>query len=247
MLINHKIFNLPPYISTSWNNVQGLHMRGNVLVVTLLAGENVEISDLSEELLKKIFLAHLAYLENTGDPRSTPNVTENPSNTNFDPNTVFQFGQSMDGLGTAMQHNPALSNIPDLPSEFLEKIGAIANIVAPEEISALPKPENHCNCPHCQIARAITGNIEVQIIHPEHEHHDHEEPIVSAEELHFQQWKIEQTGDQLFEVTNKLEPTEKYHVFLGNPIGCTCGEPGCVHIPAVLKLRTLFKILDRRF
>ena len=62
-----------------------------------------------------------------------------------------------------------------------------------------------------------------------------QEEEVTDRDLSFQQWAIEQTGDKLFCVTNKLDRLEKYNVFLGDPVGCTCGIQGCEHILAVLK------------
>ena len=47
--------------------------------------------------------------------------------------------------------------------------------------------------------------------------------------------EITQTGDKLFTVVNKLDPQENYHVYLGHPVGCTCGKQGCEHILVVLK------------
>ncbi len=88
---------------------------------------------------------------------------------------------------------------------------------------AFPKPEPHCNCPHCQIARAMHG-IEKQEL---------EEPV-SDEDLKFRDWEIKQTGEKLYSVTNPIDPSEQYTVFLGEPVGCTCGHSHCEHIKSVL-------------
>ena len=61
-----------------------------------------------------------------------------------------------------------------------------------------------------------------------------DEPVPDAE-LSFQEWDIVQTGKDLFHVSSRLDPNEQYNVFLGNPVGCTCGKAGCEHILAVLK------------
>ena len=127
-----------------------------------------------------------------------------------------------------MQHNPAQANSPDLPEEVLNKVSAIAKIVTPEDMKSLPKAEPHYNCIHCQIARAIHKGIQ----NMDGEREDEEE--VADEELQFQQWDIKQKGE-LFVVTNRLDTAEQYHVYLGNPVGCTCGKSGCEHIVAVLK------------
>ncbi len=57
---------------------------------------------------------------------------------------------------------------------------------------------------------------------------------VSEEELKFKMWDIEEIDETLFKVTNPLDANEHYNVYLGNPIGCTCGKKNCEHIKAVL-------------
>ena len=57
---------------------------------------------------------------------------------------------------------------------------------------------------------------------------------VTIDDLRFREWDIKQTGDKLYTVANPLHAEEHYTVFLGSPIGCTCGEQNCQHIRAVL-------------
>ena len=54
MIINHKFLIIPPHISTSWNNVLGIHMKDATLVITLSVGDAIHISGLSNELIEKI-------------------------------------------------------------------------------------------------------------------------------------------------------------------------------------------------
>jgi hypothetical protein len=239
MIINSKIFHLPPYISISWNYVAALHLGGTSLIVTTLKGNLITVPNLSPELLEKIFQAHALYLENNTSQEKSPSGLTSAKNLqpfaqalmNAEQNMElpFRFGFStFDGLGSALQHNQAQSNAPDLPEEILQKISAIAKIVTPEDQAVLPKAEPHCNCMHCQIARAI--NTGINIID---EQSNSEEPV-SEDELNFQPWEIQQNGDKMYTVTNRLTLL-KYNVYLGEPIGCTCGQVGCEHILAVLK------------
>jgi hypothetical protein len=78
---------------------------------------------------------------------------------------------------------------------------------------------------HCQVARAI---------HNESSLKKENEDIVTEEDLRFRIWDIHQTGEKLYTVTNPLDPREQYNVFLGSPLGCTCGQNNCDHIKAVL-------------
>ena len=238
MRINNKILSIPPYLSTSWNHVLALHMKDSTLVVCLNDGSTVDVPNLKPEIIEMIFSAHASYLERQSErPNpSQPNYPTKASNSLFstlanDADIPFRLGfGTFDALGSALQHNPSQANAPDLPKEILSKISAIAKIVAPEETVNLPKPEPHCNCIHCQIAKAISsglGEPQQQL--------EAEEEEVSSEDLSFCQWEITQTGDKLYTVINRLDSKEKYSVYLGHPLGCTCGKQGCEHILAVLK------------
>ena len=161
MKINAKIFNLPPYISTSWNKVTALHMDGTILIVTLVNGENIRIPNLPPDIIAAIFQSHASYLEQEGSVVKSQNpFAQALMNAEQGAEPPFKFGfTTMDGLGAVLQHNPEQSDSPDLPPEIIQKISTIAKIVSPEDQAALPKPEPHCNCMHCQIARAITQGL----------------------------------------------------------------------------------------
>jgi hypothetical protein len=235
MKINEKMLYLPPYLSTTWSQVKALYDKNGTLIVTLADGDTVNVPGLSSEEIKQIFNMHAAYLEhatipNINDQRFVAPFNFMPSKNEENPESPLKlaFG-AFDSLGTAMQHNPAQSNAPNLPQEILNKIAAISKIVAPEEINSLPEAEPHCNCFHCQIARAIHKGL-----HPV-EQIESEGEIVSDAELQFQEWEIKQMDDKIFQVINRLDNREQYQVYLGEPVGCTCGKQNCEHIVAVLK------------
>jgi hypothetical protein len=249
MKINDKMLSLPPYLSTPWSNVRTIHMKGSNLIISLHDGDTVAIPGLSQPLIDAIFSLHAAYLEREINEQSS--LLENPQQKANIPinqpwsqafllgdqnaDQSIRFGVGLEGMASALQHNSAQMYAPDLPKPILDKIAAIAKIVAPEDVNALPKAEPHCNCVHCQIARAIT-----QAAHPEAENitaspKEELEEKVSAEDLNFQQWEISQSGEKLYTVINRLDTNEKYSVYLGHPVGCTCGRTGCEHILAVLK------------
>lgn len=233
MKINDKILSIPPYISTNWSYIKSLQMKGPFLVITLMGGESINIPNLKGEIIEQIFTAHANYLENafenpkeqgTGFAQTfiNPETTEMP----------FKLGiGSIDGLGNPLMHNPNQRDAPDIPKQILQKIATIAKIISPEELTLMPKAEPHCNCLHCQIARAINNAVDPE----QTKHHEEHEEIVKDDELSFQQWEVCQTGDKLFTVINRLDTQEKYSVYLGHPVGCTCGKSTCEHIVAVLK------------
>lgn len=241
MKINNKILSIPPHISTSWKNVRAIHTRGNIVIVHLNDGETIHIPGLSPEIIQNIFAAHASYIEEDAltskadpvNPSAEPGKINNPfaqafSNMEQGGEFPFRLGiANMEGMGAALQHNSSQKDMPDLPLPILQKIAAIAKIVSPEDIQSLPKPEPHCNCMHCQIARAIIQEIQPST-------HEVEDDVSDAE-LSFQQWEINPSGDKLFTVINRLDPKERYSVYLGHPLGCTCGNSNCEHIIAVLK------------
>lgn len=241
MFVNDKYFSLPPFISTSWEHVLALNLeQDTTLLVVLTTGKEIRIPNMTEENLTAIFKAHGCYLEREIHRKRNMELEQkahansllfNPVQNEELPLLRFGMGAT-DGFGTALQHNPAQSDSPELPPEILDKISGIAKVLAPDDIGMLPQPVDHCNCYHCQIARAIRESLGIV---PEIHLTASQEEIVSDEELTFQQWNIQQTGEKLFTVINKLSPEEKYNVYLGHPVGCTCGAKGCEHIHAVLK------------
>lgn len=241
MKITPKVLSIPPYISTSWAQVHSIYMHQQDLIVCLRDGTTIAIPSLPPSDIEAIFQAHSTFLENStknglqDSPSIHPTPHPFPGLEGMGP---LHFNlENMETFSSALQHNPAQAHMPSLPQELLNKIAAIAKIVAPGEIQNLPKPEPHCNCPHCQIARTIHGQANEP---PSHEvpdaiaQKDEDEPI-NEQDLNFQQWEISQIGDQLYSVVSRLDPQEKYNVYLGNPVGCTCGVSGCEHILAVLK------------
>lgn len=246
MKINEKMLSIPPYISTTWKSISALHMKGQELVVTLNSGESLTIPDLKQEVIDTIFLTHALYIDHQFAQEPSLPIAQmaipNPYASNlFDMSMEsgqlpFKLGDgsigSIDAIGSISHHNPAQADLPELPSEILNKIVAITKIVAPDEPIAIPKPESDCNCVHCQISRAIHQGMphldavvtSVKV----------EEPVTD-EDLTFRQWDICQTGNKLYTVINRLDSKEKYSVYLGQPLGCTCGKQNCEHLLAVLK------------
>lgn len=230
--ITDKILSIPPYISTSWSRVTTLHIKGDVLAVNLVDGDTLHIPDLPTETLHLIFKHHAQYLENeqVAPMTSLPEISKLKNLINQeDPSIQFAFGTPIEGMagGNVMEHNPDQADSPELPPEVLEKIGTIAKILTPSLDFMLPQGEASCNCFYCQIARAFKPTTSFSVI---------EEPIVADDRLNFQQiWSISQTGDQLYSVVHRLNENEKYNVYLGQPVGCTCGKEGCEHILAVLR------------
>ncbi|BBI17544.1 hypothetical protein [Neochlamydia sp. S13] len=233
MKINDKILSIPPYISTSWRHVKSLQMKGPFLVITLMGGESINIPNLKGEVIEQIFSAHAEYLEKSIDSQEESDPTLSQAMLNTDQGEVpFKLGiGSIDGMGNPLIHNPAQRDAPDIPKQILEKIAAIAKIISPEELNVLPKAELDCNCLHCQIVRTINIAVEPEMMTAMNA----EEEEVKEEELVFQQWDVTQAGDKLFNVMNKLDTQENYRVYLGHPVGCTCGKSSCEHIVAVLK------------
>lgn len=249
MKITHKILSIPPHISTSWKNVSSLHLQEKdgeaLLVVTLENDSIIEIPGLSEIIIKEIFEAHTKFLElgegsslekkqkqikSQNIPFQNPFAIANESSITF--GMPFKIGDmsSLGNLGDFMHHNQEQSNSPDLPNEMIEKITTIGKAMGlDKQLENMPKAEPHCNCPYCQVAKALHGEKRESLkanFDPDEE--------VSDEELSFKEWDIVQKNDELYEVSNPLDKTESYQVFLGDSLGCTCGQKNCEHLKAVL-------------
>lgn len=255
MKINEKILSLPPYISTSWNHISSIVMKASQISITLIDGDTINIPGLEKDVIDLIFKTHAEHIESTylqdsiikshfqDHDSKLPSLLSHsifPEGQIPEPLIKFGFG-TLDGLNTVMQHNPSEMDAPDLPQVVLQKIGSIAKILAPEDSALLPKEVPNCNCFYCQITRAININmdadIEVFLNDPTmiSKTEEETEELVSDLDLQFNQWDVHPSGEKLYEVTNKLDLTEKFTVFLGSPVGCNCGEPNCEHIIAALR------------
>ncbi len=229
MKVTKKFLNLPPYISTAWENVSSLFIEKKgaqtALQVLLTSGKTVEIPDLDHATLEAVFKAHAEHLE---EAQNGSSLSKNLSKEQI---FGFKLPLNLEGgaaaFGEMMQHNADQMHAPPMPQEVLSKIGAMIQMMNIDP-ALFPTPEPHCNCPHCQIARAIQNK-------PQEALKQEVEERVTDEELRFKDWEIEQKNDTLFRVTNPLDTDEHYDVFLGTPIGCTCGAQHCDHIRAVLR------------
>jgi len=237
MKITSQFISIPPYVSTTWANITSLHVleskTGPVLIIEQIHGGRIEIPGLLPRSLELIFSAHATALEQgfqmTPSAQSVPKADVSSLAFHL---PIKGFGEGLEKIGTLLQHNPNAVDTPDLPHEILEKIGSIVKTLEIEDRAAIPHPEEGCNCTFCQIARTIHNSVVPQ---------DDPRPIqplieetVTEEDLKFCSWDILQKGDQLYEVTNRLDHNEQYNVYLGEPIGCTCGQRNCEHIRAVL-------------
>ena len=217
LFITPQILSIPPFLSTPWQNILSLHAVPNRngtsfnLIVILSNQMRVIVPALQESDIAAIFEAHAQL------------TSQEPS-----PDALNLLSQDSPPLTSSMQHDPRQADVPNLPQEVLGKIGALAKVLGFDDLAEVPKPEPDCNCPFCQIVKAFHASEEVQTPPVT-------EQEVSEEDLAFRTWDIKQTADKLYSVTNPLDENEHYCVFLGDPIGCTCGNQKCEHIHAVLK------------
>lgn len=229
MKITATILSIPPYVSVAWKDICSLHTKFDslgdptFLVITLKSHAQVEVPHLMREDLEEIFDAFTKY--NEQEKLAEKKALEGPFHFAI-PLKKLPSGDT--ALPSSTAHNPDQANIPDLPPEMLGKLTQIAKIFGLEDTSLLPQPEEHCNCIHCQVIRSLHGSTPLPPIVIEEE--------VSENDLSFRNWEIKQTAEKLYLVTSRLDPNEHYTVFLGTPLGCTCGSKNCEHIQAVLSV-----------
>ncbi len=217
MKITPKILSIPPHLSTTWNSITSLYVQNRtknpILVVTLLDTTQIEIPGLDQSEIDAIFEAHAKF--SSIEPHPTPLLDKALS---F--GIPFKIDTPLDSFTPTMQHNPQQSDLPPLPAEIISKIGSIIQALEVTETPQFEKSEPNCNCIYCQLARSF---------------HPKTEEEISSTDLQFRDWDITQTETHLYHVTNPLDKNEYYDVFLGDPIGCTCGQKNCEHVRAVLQ------------
>jgi hypothetical protein len=218
MKITNKMLYIPPYISASWENIESIYMQETVLVITLKNGPSVEIPNLEGNLIQIIFENHAKFIEEKNLPKKGSIGFGIP---------LISDGNNFDPLASTMQHNPQQANMPLIPQDILKKIASISKIISDDAPFELLKPEDNCNCLHCQIARALqlANGISPENLDEE----------VKDDELKFRTWDIKEMGEKFYIITKPLDSNEQYSVYLGSPTGCTCGQNNCEHIKAVLK------------
>lgn len=247
MRINHKILSIPPYISTSWKNVASLKAEQKEtsleLQIILQDGSLTAIPNMENSIVEAIFSSHAKFLEN--ELQATKNVSfSNPNLLPFSdrakaptlPNITsvpLPDLKILSKLNSFCQHDREQSNAEKLPDTILEQFSDIAKSMNLRDVTNLPKPEPHCNCPFCQITHAI--HVGLQTAPPPATIFYEEDEEVSDEDLNFTSWIIEPMQNEIYKVINPDEPDEQYLVSLKSPIGCTCGCQGCEHIQTVLR------------
>jgi hypothetical protein len=236
MKITPQMLSLPPYISTTWANIASLRVvqhkptGSSVLIIELLQGNQVEVPGLEPAAIDAIFAAHENALESAAQSPALIPAKQQQDPLSFAFNLPLKlFGEGLHKMGGMLQHNPEAADAPDLPQEIVEKIASFVHNLGISESTAIPLAEEGCNCTFCQVAKAISNAIG-----PKQEELSTEESV-SEEDLRFRTWDIAQKGDRLYLVTNPIDETEQYHVYLGEPLGCTCGQRDCEHIRAVLR------------
>lgn len=227
MKITSKMLTIPPYVSVAWKDISSLHTKSDsfgqsVLVITLRSLTQVEVPHLDNRAFEEIFDAFSRH--NEQDKLAENKLLEGP----FHFSVPLKQGAPISPIHATTAHNPQQADLPDLPPEVLEKITQIAKIFGLEDTAVLPRAEESCNCVHCQIVRSIHGDAPLVIAPAPNEEE------ISAEDLSFRNWDIKQTSEKLYTVTNPLDANEHYTVFLGDPLGCTCGQKNCDHIRMVL-------------
>lgn len=241
--INDQIICIPPHISARWSQISFIESQDDesseksILKLHLTNGKVISIPGLDQSIIDIVFQEHLRYLELTQagagemkeDDKLSPlisiiqQITNGSSDAQFlYPNkamTSSLFPNMINPIEAILQHTPEHKDQPDAPTDILEKMVDIIKSLSGNNPTLYPKPEPHCNCMHCQIGRAIK---------------DEENETVTEEDLSFREWDIIQNGENLYLVTNPLDPKEQFSVYLGTPLGCTCGKSNCEHIEAVL-------------
>ncbi len=238
MKISAKIFSIPPYISTRWEYVASLRVAEDLLIVTLKDGTICSIPHLQKDVIDQIFTHHAESAEAANHQRDELSQLLEGMRSGFKElvSMLSKLGaNALSSLGKALEHDPANANLPELPPDMVKKVQMLLNIIPQEDILAMPEGEPGCHCMYCQINRILREAILNKRTSTPDILAEEETEAVEEKDLQFSEWIVEPIKDKLYRVVNKLSPQEEYRVFLGDPIGCTCGKPHCEHVLAVLK------------
>ena len=208
MKITKNILSIPPYFSIPWSSIRAFETQKDDKGYTL----NVTLENNSQVQAK-----HLSKEDIEAVFAFHATVHQEMQN----PFASLSLPIKGDLLTNPMCHNPEQANLPPLPPEVLEKIVKIVKALGIEICKSLQQAEPHCSCMYCQVSRAIDAEAT-----------DEE---VTEEDLRFKNWDVAWMDGQLYQVSNPLDKNEQYQVYLGNPLGCTCGYKNCEHIQAVLQ------------
>jgi len=229
MAVTKRMLHLPPYISTSWENVIALHMEQDedsddpLLVVTLSGGVQICIPDLREEMVQDLFALHAQILTMSGAEASEEalkftgdfHFARNP----WEPREVLQM---------LMRHQPSLRDEPPMPQAIINKLQSIGQLLDRDILKRLKPPLEGCNCPFCQVHRAVLTDLYDDEVTAE------ELPTAPPEEVHSGEWVIQSEDQSTFTVFAEHAPQTRFRVCLSDTISCTCGLPNCDHVKAVL-------------
>ena len=195
--INPKILSIPPYISTSWKNINNLYVKdveqSKVLVISLQNSVEIEIPNLDEHAIEEIFKSHSSYIDEQDNLETKHSKIAKPQSDNnlgISLGLPLQFGggETLSNMASFLDHNPSLSDSPPMPKEILDKITQIIDTLGINiDNQFIQKPEPHCNCPYCQVARAFAPKTEEK-----HPPGDEEEYQISDDDLKFREWDITQ-------------------------------------------------------
>lgn len=238
MKITPQLLSIPPFISTQWTNVSSLRVVDEKLVVSLKDGSSCSIPNLPQAVIDQVFACHSEFLETPSlQKEQLENIIEGVR-TGFKElfSMIGKLGaNAMGSIGKALEHDPKNANLSPIPPEMEEKVRLLLNIIPEEDLLNMPEAQPNCNCMYCQINRILRQALAAKKgLSPDLLEEHNEEPV-EEKELQFTEWVVEPIADKLYKVTNKLDPKEEYRVFLGEPIGCTCGKPHCEHVLAVLR------------
>jgi len=221
MKVNSKILSIPPYISCSWENISSLHLdhKGDTksLVIHLVSGSRLEIPGLNNSTLLQIFQSHEQYLEEIGK-ESPPQNEAHPQSLSFGFPLKIN-GDQFESFMKTIQEGGKMAPL-ELSAELLSQINDSVKMLGLGGTDLLDHPL------YAKLEAMLSSDKPLEPIQDEE---------ISDEDLRFKEWEITEISQNLYKVINPLDLNEEYQVFLGTPVGCTCGLDHCDHIKAVLK------------
>lgn len=236
MKINSNVISIPPYITTSWENVNVINVeidkdKKKILIISLESGDQIKIPELSDEDIHNVTSSFESFIEKTSNEQNfvdhnsmISGLTEVFQQFINDGKTSQATMSQSPGIGVVkvpLGHSALHSNMPIFDPESLRNIiKTIKAIGEGRNLFEKGEYQECCNCIYCQACKFLQE--------------EKTENELKEENLEFaSSWNVEEVNSNEYLVSNK-ENNSTFNVKLEPSVACSCGSNKCEHIRIVL-------------
>lgn len=226
MKINKNMLSIPPYITTTWDNitcVQACVVQDEFvdIKICLADGEKVEVPHVPEKIFNKIRDEYEKFIESSSinTPADLGGIASGIADIFQGANRELPAigrGENVGVIGFPVSGHPRQHHeAPVLGKEALRQITKTLGEKAFEG-----EYITKCNCIYCQSCRFVQDKKNKE---------SGEKPLEFSDA-----WLVEEVGTDKFIVRDKMKESNVFTVYLKPKIICSCGSNVCEHIKATL-------------